>query len=179
MIKHLKNQKGFTLLQIIMGLVVGGLIAGLTSEILMGQAESYSYITNKKEALSDVRFALNRFTNELMRMQDSGDITGATASQIQFYDKDGSSVSYSLQTDSSSGTLMLARNGESIVDNIDSISFQYYDSNGTELTNPSSSISSIRRIKITIATDEVNNQPGVTLTTSVTPRVFIGYNGFQ
>ena len=177
--KYLKNQKGFTLIQLIMGLVVGGILAGVTSEILYTQANSYHYIADKKETMSDVRYALNRFSSELMRMQDEADITGVSSTDIQFLDLNGSTVHYELDNDADTGTMALFRNNVVILSHVDDLEFTFYNADGDEITGNAENMADIRRIKMQVTTEDLNGRPGVTLTTAITPRIFLGYNEFQ
>lgn len=172
--KKIKNS-GFSLVEFILVIAVGSFIAGVTAKILNTQVDAYSFITNRQSALSDARYANNFIYNELLRMSSDG-FTNCSDNSITFIDGENNSVTF--QTEVVDGTTRLMRNNDILLNSISSFSLDYFDTAGNQFDNTLfndlvNEMSNIRQVKMTIVTSPSGNESPMTLTTTVTPRVFI------
>lgn len=174
--KQLRNQNGFSLLELILALLVGGIVIGVSSQTLVSNVDSYSFITNRKAALGDVRYAINRISHELLRIGES-DLQNIDSTRIDFYDSDGTLANFRLGTNGAN--LGLFRGSDLLVDRVSTFSLEYYDGDGNVVSPTSGNETLVKRIKMTITTEPKNDEGSITLSTVVTPRVFIGYSNYQ
>jgi prepilin-type N-terminal cleavage/methylation domain-containing protein len=130
-IRHsLKKQIGFTLIELIIVIMILGIIAGIGSKIL-SQA-FLGYFDNKYLVESDwqARLALERMQRDIRAIRSTADISTATATQLAFIDTNSDTITYSL----SSAKLYRQTNSNTaqvLADGIQSITFSYFDKNGT------------------------------------------------
>ncbi len=171
-LKKLKgNERGFSLVEIVLSMVIVGILSGVASQVLGTSIDSYSFIKNRQAALSDVRYAVNRMAGELLKV-GSADLISVSGSDIQFTDKSG--VATSFQSGTVSGKLALMRGGEVLATPIQSFSVVAYDQQGAATTVAAS----IRRFKVRVSTAPVDKEGSLSVTTSIFPRAFL-YQGYQ
>lgn len=171
-----RSNRGFTLLELVLSLVVSGVVLGIVTETLMREAETYSFIANRKGAVADVRYALNRMTRELLRL-DTPDIRDISATKIEFSDENGNVVSFGLAA--AGQDLAVFRGGEVLVPRIRDFNIEYRDESGNLLSPDPGQIPFVRRIRLTIETDPVSDEGQIVLSTTVVPRAFLGYLDYQ
>lgn len=176
MFKSLKGQRGFTLLELVLSIVVGGVIFGIASETLVRQADTYSFIANRKNSIADVRYGMNKISHELLRLE-TADIQGISPTGISFIDENGQNASFSLGADGSS--LAVYRGNDALVEDVASIDFEYHNGDGDVIDAVDNNIDEVRRIKVTITTEPKGDEGAISISTTVVPRSFIGYANYQ
>lgn len=165
------------MIEVVLALVVGAMIVGITTESMINNVDSYVFLANRKAALGDARYAMNRISQELLTV-NTGNITTTNGTKIVFTSDAATSVEFKLAANGSK--LGIFRNSDLLVDNVSSFTFAYYDANGAQLDPLAAGTpAATKRIKFTITTQAVDNEGNVTLSTIVTPRDFIGYNNYQ
>lgn len=174
-LNKIKDESGFTLIGIIMGVVVSGIVLGIASQIFSSQMDTYSFITTRKTTLSDTRYALNKISDELLTIE-TNDILDIDSDQFSFTDHAGNQTDYDLEA--SGASLAIYRGGEKLLDNVKSFQIKYYDQNGNELLAEAGNISSVRQFELIITTEEQGHEGELTLSTKVTPREYI-YSNYQ
>lgn len=175
--KKLCNNRGFSMIEVILALVIGAMTVGITTESMINNVDSYVFLANRKAALGDVRYAMNRISQELLTV-NTGNITTTNGTKVIFVNDSATNVEFKLAANGSK--LGVFRNADLLVDNVSSFTFIYYDANGTQLDPLSAATpAATRRIKFTITTQALDNEGNITLSTIVTPRDFIGYNNYQ
>lgn len=190
MLKRLKNNRGFSMLEMVLALVMGSLIVGATSQSLLDNAQSYTFIANRKSALGDARYAMNRMTQDILRLKSAGLVISSPLG-IQFTDTDGATPTgfYWAANSSGSGNALWrgdlsdgTADDQILIDNVSSFNVTYYDQANNALATTDDP-AEVRRIRIQLSTAAIEqggvNEGSVTLQTTVTPRDFIGYNGYQ
>jgi Tfp pilus assembly protein PilW len=185
MIKRLKSSGGFSMLEMVLALVMGSLIVGATSQSLLDNVDSYTFIANRKSALGDARYAMNRMTQELLKVKSTSNLTISNIKGVQFNDDTGTSVGFYIDSNGASGNALWrgdvsdgTADDQKLVDNISVFNVSYYDANGaTVATNGDSTL--VKRITIQLSTAAIGNEGSVSLQTTVTPRDFIGYANYQ
>lgn len=163
--------RGFSALEVVLYVALSAIIVGVTVPILRTHINAYSFITNRHTALSDVSYALNRISHELLRVE-TADITAIAADSIEFVDDDGIATEFSV---AANGTVnALYRGNELLLSPVQTFAMEYYDLNN----NVTANITDIRKFEITITTAAVSNEGTITLSTHVMPRAFI-YENYQ
>lgn len=171
-----QNNKGFTLVELLLSIVIAGAIFGLAAETLIRQAETYSFITGRKTTINDLRHAMNTMSYELMRIEE-GDITEIADNSIAFTDSNGEAASYNLNVYEDSMALYAGDNV--LVPNVENFTIEYQDGDGTVLEATPDAVDNVKRIKITIITEPVGNEESMTVSTTIIPRDFLGYTNYQ
>jgi|APSaa5957512576_1039674.scaffolds.fasta_scaffold154687_1 prepilin-type N-terminal cleavage/methylation domain-containing protein len=176
MFKRLKNKKGFTLIELLLSLVVSGIILGIASETMISQADTFSFISNRKNTIADIRQALTHISYDIKRV-DAEDITDISSSNISFTNEEGAATSYKLDADGEN--LAIYKGSDILIPNVEDFTVNYYDENGDELDADADQIEFVKRIKFTIETKANAEEGNITLSTLIVPRSFLGYNNFQ
>ena len=123
------NEKGFTLIELVLFISLSAIVVGTASYVMVNQIDAYSFISNRQETLSDSRYAFNRAASELIYL-DTAEITAIAADQIDFVDRNGLAANFSTGASAeSAGSLALYRGNEILVDPITSLTFTYLDAN--------------------------------------------------
>ena len=172
----IKNQKGFSLTEVVLTLVVGGILAGVSSQTMVNNMNSYSSMANRRATVSDSRQSMNQVAFELRGLTTSK-IQEITPTRISFADSSGSNTSFRLATNGS--TLAIFRGNDVLLDRIDSFVLNYYNAQGQEISAEAASIPNIRRIKVSLVTSPIASEGKISLSTTITPRQFIGFANYQ
>lgn len=175
MVNYIRDNRGFTLVEIIMYIVIAGLGMGVTYGAFSSQVDSYSNIAQRKMAMSDTRYAINRITYELMRVENSN-ISSITSHRVSFTDSSDSSTSFQLS--GSGDSQSLDRGTEKLLDHVKTFDVVYYDEDGNVLDAIDDNISQIRKFEITVTTLAQGDEGELSLSATITPREFI-YDNYQ
>lgn len=120
----MSNQRGFTLLELVLGLVAGAVIAAVAF-MLLTPVHNWFFTKQRVIGLDDTRAALTRMTNEIKRIKSSDDISTFAAQQLTFTDYDDNVVTFQ-----QSGTDLL-KNGAVLARNVQNFNFTYLKDDGT------------------------------------------------
>lgn len=157
-------------------MVVLAAIFGITTQTMMMSSENLSYIANRKTAVADIRYGINKFTQEL-RQVESDEIRNISSTSIEFVDKDSNLIAYQLSTDGS--RLSLYRDADVIIPNVATFNISYLDADGNDLGADSAQIANIRRIQLDITTSPIGDEDAMSFSTTVVPRSFVGYTNYE
>ncbi|MHB8483676.1 MAG: PilW family protein [Nitrospiria bacterium] len=125
------DQKGFTMVELAIVIVLIGIIA-MTASLLIGQAaQTYQKEDNYSAVLNQGRLALEKMAREIRMIKSSGagDLTACTATTLSFTDIMGNIAVYSF----SGATITENINGAGanvLADNLSVFSFSYLDNSG-------------------------------------------------
>ena len=169
---NIKNQKGFSLIEmmvvvVILGLIVLGLVTFFT-----GGAKSWVAGQSQLKAQREARQAMDRMVREIREGNDIENVSNATSITINYLASFGkSSVTYSL----SDTTTTIKRGTTSLIENVLKITgepiFTYYNNTDPEpITSPNGTISKVH-INLKVDVDQDNN-PDIILNTDVNLRNF-------
>ncbi len=160
------NQRGFTMIEITLGMVILAITSVALAPLLSQAVGSYALSETRTRAVQDTNHAMTQITHELLLIK-SNQILGISPTQIQFIDQAGANTDYHLQNGS------IFRGNALLVPNVNALTFTYLDGTGVA-TNV---IASIRRIGVDLRV----NAPSygvISLRSEVFPRGF-AYNNFQ
>lgn len=120
----MRNPRGFTLLETVLGMVAGAVIAAVAF-MLLTPLSNWFFTKERVSGVTDARASITRVTNEIKRIRSPADISTFTAQQLAFTDYDDSAVVFQLSdTD-------LLRNGVVLARNVQQLSFTYLADDGT------------------------------------------------
>jgi prepilin-type N-terminal cleavage/methylation domain-containing protein len=164
--RRLSDDKAFTLIEVIVSLVLAGIIATVAGLGLVQVSQGYIFAKQNAETTQKIQVAMNRIVKELAAAQPqtstSTAITAGGTTSVS-YTRPASigSATFVTNTISISGTLvqMSGNTGGTILNNAvaNSLSFAYFDTNGTLLPAPVASLAKIRRIDITLSVTGADN----------------------
>ena len=88
------NNKGFTLIELIMVLVILSIFSFTFATFISEATDAWFFIKSRSTASGTARYALNRITSELRRINNPSQISTMNASECQFTSIDSSSVNF-------------------------------------------------------------------------------------
>ena len=137
---HKKKQRGVTLIELIVVIIVMGIIIAGSADLLLQGFKSYAvgsiYINSDWQAT----VAMERMSRELHSMPSQNYIATALANRIVFTDVNGSLIDYKIVGSS------LMRNNQVLADYVQNMTISYFDQNGATTTV----IGAIRYINIVL-----------------------------
>lgn len=164
---NIKNQKGFSLIEmmvvvIILGLIVLGLVAFFT-----GGAKSWVAGQSQLKAQREARQAMDRMVREIREADYIN--SSSISSQIDFNTPFDGSISYSL---TESGDLK--RGSNLMINNVQSLAFTYFDNSGNLVaTSDDDKESKVSKVHINLQVDvDQDNNPDITLNSDIDLRNF-------
>lgn len=158
----MKSQKGFTLIELVMVIILLSIVAAIASKMLTQGLNALLTGQNVISANWQGQIAMERMSRDILLVRSPAAITTIAANNFAFTDMSNNTVSYSL-----SGTsLTLTQNGNSevLANGILSLTFSYFDRNGTS----TATATLVRQIRISI--NVTQNNANYTLTTAIYPR---------
>jgi prepilin-type N-terminal cleavage/methylation domain-containing protein len=157
---RLHKQSGLTLIELVTVIIIMGIIAAISSNLILEGATTYYKARDMFIGYWQGNVAMQRFARDMGKIRSSNDILTATPTNLVFNDINGNSVSYLLSGSS------ISINGNTLADGIDlaNSSLSYFDNNSLS----TSTLSSIRYIKLQLKITK-NNTSYTTINT-VYPR---------
>ena len=144
----MRKRQGFTLVELIIVITIVGIIAGVVGSILLKAIDAWTFKFKRNDILWDGRLAINRMVREIREIKDLASVTTASGSEFRFLNVDDADITYNL----SSTDLNRTEDGVTnlLAEDVSSLSFTYYDSNGSTISAPtvSPSDTDIRRVRI-------------------------------
>jgi prepilin-type N-terminal cleavage/methylation domain-containing protein len=144
----MKKNKGFTLVELMIVIVIIGIAASIIGFMLLGTIRAWTFKFNRNDILWDGRLALDRMTREIRTIRNTTSVTTASSAQFRFIDAGNKDITYSM----SSTNLNRTENGAAnlLAENVSSLAFTYYDTNGNTIAVPtvSPAATNIRRVRI-------------------------------
>ncbi len=190
----LKDERGFTLTEVLVTIIIMIVVLFALYSIFDMTLKVYSYGNNKVEAMETSRAALEKMEREIRqaspytRPSDMHLFDQWTASEIRFgNDLDGSGaiqclnpsgrcekIGYRLdgttlgRDNTSTGATNTVANLQPVVENVQSLTFTYYNSSGAVVA-PGGTETSVDRVQVSLTTsvDQGVGNPGTQTLTSV------------
>jgi prepilin-type N-terminal cleavage/methylation domain-containing protein len=161
--KYYNNQKGFTLIELIMVIIITSIIASISAMLILQGAKSYQKEVSYSDIHNQGRLSIERMAREirLIRSATAADISTMTATNIVFNDVNGTNIQFSFAGNT------ISRNGNTLANNVQSLTFSYYQQDGTTVA---AAATQVWYIQIAITT--VNAGETLSMRLRVHPRNF-------
>jgi len=159
------NKNGFTLIELLVTLAVSGILLAAVTQLFISSNKMYTVQEQVLRIQQEVRSGLDIFSRDIRMAgynptggaSDAGFSTASSTNlRVQYdYNDDGTcDIDREYQYSASDQSLKVRRGGASgsfqaLVNNVDSMSFQYTLSNGTTTNNPADT-EDIRRVIINV-----------------------------
>lgn len=150
------KQKGFTLIELILVIVISSIVTVVVSRIIAAQLSSIYVSSTAVSTNAQTRLSMIRMTDEIGNIAHNGLSTSSTANSLTFVDTDNNTITYSLAGNS------LMRNSNVLADNIQSLTFTYYNKTGAVISPPPSTATVY--IQITLVTIVPSSSSSITTT---------------
>lgn len=154
----INRQKGFTLIEMVMVIVLLGIVGVVMSKMLSQSLLAVQTEQQVTDAVWQGQIAVQRMVREITAVRSPADISTASAGTFAFTDNSGTAITYTL-----SGST-ITRNGTIVADGINSLSFTYQDLNGAT-TAVTTSI-----CYVTLSVNVTLNNANYTITSAVNLR---------
>ncbi len=163
MYRYKNNQNGFTLIELIMVIIITSIIASVAAIIILEGAKSYQKEVSYSDIHNQGRLAIERMAREirLIRSATAADISTMTATNIVFNDINGTNIQFSFAGSA------ISRSGNTLANNVQSLTFSYYQQDGTTVA---ASAAQVWFIQIDLTT--VNAGETLSMRLRVHPRNF-------
>jgi prepilin-type N-terminal cleavage/methylation domain-containing protein len=142
------RKNGFTLVELVVVISVVGIISTIMGSMLLGTIKAWTFKFNRNDILWDGRLALDRMTREIRTIRNTTSVTTASSTQFRFIDAGNHDITYSMSSTNLNRTEGGAAN--LLAENVSSLAFTYYDTNGNTIAVPavSPAATNIRRVRI-------------------------------
>jgi prepilin-type N-terminal cleavage/methylation domain-containing protein len=144
-----KADGGFTLVEMIVALVLGGIIVAAISPIFLGNAKSYYAVTSGNENIQAARIGFNRIMADLREINRSTSIVTGNAVSITFTDVNSNVITYTW----SGSTVTRTKTGVPLavlIPSASSFQIDYLDNVGATVTPPVAAPANVWRIQVTM-----------------------------
>jgi prepilin-type N-terminal cleavage/methylation domain-containing protein len=162
--KVLRNDFGFTIVELVMVITLVGIIAAAAALPFAPALDSWSLGSSRSVAVGTGNNALNRMIIEIAQIKNPQSVTTATADTLTFLDTHDSSIQYNL----AGGNLM--RNSNILARGVQSLSFIYWDVNHQPLATPQVSPSATDIWRIQVSLTCLSGNQTIPLESNVHPR---------
>ncbi|MFQ5779712.1 MAG: PilW family protein [Nitrospiria bacterium] len=118
------NQKGATLIELVLSIVIIGLIAYVATDAFVYSSRSILVGNAVREAGEEGRMAASRMVREIRNLRSDRCVSAATANSFTFVDGSNNTITFSW-----SGTAgdPLLRNSDTLIGKVSNLTFTYYD----------------------------------------------------
>lgn len=148
------GQKGFTMIEVIVSLVLISILAAMAGIGLVQITRGYVFSRQNSETVQKVQIAMARIGKELGAVTVINSTPVPTASSVSFTRLPGPLTN----TITFSGDVVQI-NGTTLINGVTAFTLEYYDSSGNILAVPVAAAGNIDRIKISLTVLGANNQP--------------------
>ncbi|MBI3353694.1 MAG: hypothetical protein HY034_02230, partial [Nitrospirae bacterium] len=113
--------------ELIMVIVITSIIASIAAMLILQGAKSYQKEVSYSDIQNQGRLAIERMAREirLIRSATAADISTMTATNIVFNDVNGINIQFSFAGNT------ISRSGNTLANNVQSMTFSYYQQDGT------------------------------------------------
>ena len=147
---HRSQEKGFTLIEVIVSLVLVGIISAMMGLGLMQITQGYIFSRQNSETVQKVQIAMARIVKELSAATAINSTPAPTATSVSLTRLPGpvtNTITFAGNT--------VQINGTTLIDNVAACSFTYFDAAGLSTTTTAN----IGRVDISLTVTGASNQP--------------------
>lgn len=120
----MRNERGVTLIEMILSIVLIGIIGIVAAQAFLYSTNSVLTANSVREAMQVDRLAMDRMVREIRNVRDNKCVQTATATDFKFVDGQNNTVEFSW---AGAGAPLLRNTTDTLVDNMSSLAFTYYD----------------------------------------------------
>lgn len=120
----MRNQKGATLIELVLSIVIIGVIAYVVTDAFVYSSRSILTGNSARDATQSGRLAIDRMVREIRNVRDNQCVDVAAGSSFKFVDAGNNAVAF---TWAGAGAPLM-RNSDVLVDRVSNLTFIYYDS---------------------------------------------------
>jgi prepilin-type N-terminal cleavage/methylation domain-containing protein len=144
------HQQGFTLIEFVIVIVITGIIAVMSSQLLFQSVKGYFTAVDTMDANWQGQIAMQTMARNIKTIRSPQDITMAASNRLTFVNINNNTFSFGLTGNS----IVQTKNGNNqiLADGISSMTFSYFDKTGASTTTPAN----ISYIKLTINVTQKN-----------------------
>jgi len=138
----MKKQAGFTLIEIIVVLIIGGIMMTVAGMAIVTGLKGYFFARDNAAITQNAQLSMTRLSRELMELTN---ITDYTSSQVSYErpDDSGSSKAFTIYLDSDDDTIKIAPvaipsvgDGDILVDRVNNFALEFYSGNSGSASYP-------------------------------------------
>ncbi len=168
----MKKQAGFTLIEIIAVLVIGGIMMTVAGMAIVTGMKGYLFARDNASITQNAQLAMARMGRELIELTD---VTSAEPSSITFSRIDGNLQTIYLDSDDDTIKIFLGANppngeGDILVNRVNSLSLTYNPNEGASAWDVGIKIQSLYAIKIKLELERYEGDNDIEFSTTVNPR---------
>ncbi len=130
----MNNQKGFTLIEMIMVIVLISIISSVAAMIILQGAKSYQKEVSYSDIHNQGRLAIERMAREIRLIRSATDLTTMGANNIVFNDINGTNIQFNFAGST------ISRSGNTLANNVQSLAFSYYQSDGVTVAGAAAQV---------------------------------------
>jgi len=126
----MRNERGVTLIEMILSIILIGIIGAIAAQAFFYSTQSVLNGNLLREATQVNRIAMDRMIREIRNVRDNKCVQTATATDFKFVDGQNNTVEFSW---AGAGAPLLRNTTDTLVGNVSSLTFAYYDNAGAGL----------------------------------------------
>lgn len=137
--------KGYTLIELVMVIVLVGILAGIGVPALVETIDAWSFASPFQNfAVQQAIVVTNRMSREIRCLKNDASVIFANATIFNFTDINDTNIIYNRSSN------VLMRNSDGLADNVNSLTFTYYNDTNGIISAPqvSPNNTDIRRIQV-------------------------------
>jgi prepilin-type N-terminal cleavage/methylation domain-containing protein len=162
-----RRQKGVTLIEMVMTIVIVGILAGIGAVYIKGVVDLWDFWSFHSDIVSQGRIAEMRMARDIRQVKNDTSVLIADRSQLQFKDANDLTIGYSLNGAN------LMRNSDILASGVTNLTFSYFNATSSPLTPLPLSAAGRSDISLVgIVLTIVSGNQNKTLATQVYPRNF-------
>ncbi|MBI3812386.1 MAG: prepilin-type N-terminal cleavage/methylation domain-containing protein [Nitrospirae bacterium] len=120
----MRNERGVTLIEMILSIVLIGIIGIVAAQAFLYSTQSVLTGNSVREATQVDRLAMDRMVREIRNVRDNKCVQTAAAADFKFVDGQNNTVEFSW---AGAGAPLLRNATDTLVGNVSSLAFTYYD----------------------------------------------------
>ena len=169
----MKKQAGFTLIEIIVVLIIGGIMMTVAGMAIVTGLKGYFFARDNASITQNAQLSMTRLSRELMELTN---ITDYTSSQVSYErpDNSDSSIALTIYLDSDNHTIKIARGvnpsgGDILVDRVNNFTLDFRNTSDAVWVEGFDEIQDLSYITIVLDLERTDGSI-ISFSTTVNPR---------